>query len=168
MSRAAVTPGNLEDDLGLLADCDWIVEAVLERLEVKHAHLCQDRAGAQARLDRLVQHLDHPAAGSRRHHARELPARLPDHAFLQPAAPPCRPRTKASTKCSPVPTLYRRLFQVESRAQQTMLPRLKPATFYDLVIEVAIVRPGPIQGDRAILTCAAARASRRSATQAKS
>ncbi len=38
-------------------------------------------------------------------------------------------------------------FQVESRAQMTMLPRLKPANFYDLVIEVAIVRPGPIQGD---------------------
>ncbi len=39
------------------------------------------------------------------------------------------------------------VFQVESRAQMTMLPRLKPACFYDLVIEVAIVRPGPIQGD---------------------
>ncbi len=39
------------------------------------------------------------------------------------------------------------VFQVESRAQQTMLPRLKPKCFYDLVIEVAIVRPGPIQGD---------------------
>jgi error-prone DNA polymerase len=39
------------------------------------------------------------------------------------------------------------VFQVESRAQQSMLPRLKPATFYDLVVEVAIVRPGPIQGD---------------------
>ncbi len=39
------------------------------------------------------------------------------------------------------------LFQVESRAQMSMLPRLKPATFYDLVIQVAIVRPGPIQGD---------------------
>jgi error-prone DNA polymerase len=39
------------------------------------------------------------------------------------------------------------VFQVESRAQQTMLPRLKPSSFYDLVIEVAIVRPGPIQGD---------------------
>ena len=38
------------------------------------------------------------------------------------------------------------VFQVESRAQMTMLPRLKPANFYDLVIEVAIVRPGPIQG----------------------
>ena len=39
------------------------------------------------------------------------------------------------------------VFQIESRAQMSMLPRLKPATFYDLVIEVAIVRPGPIQGD---------------------
>src|ERR1700745_1783249 len=39
------------------------------------------------------------------------------------------------------------VFQVESRAQMTMLPRIKPKVFYDLVIEVAIVRPGPIQGD---------------------
>ena len=39
------------------------------------------------------------------------------------------------------------VFQVESRAQMSMLPRLKPEKFYDLVIEVAIVRPGPIQGD---------------------
>lgn len=39
------------------------------------------------------------------------------------------------------------VFQIESRAQMSMLPRLKPKKFYDLVIEVAIVRPGPIQGD---------------------
>ena len=39
------------------------------------------------------------------------------------------------------------VFQIESRAQQSMLPRLRPNKFYDLVIEVAIVRPGPIQGD---------------------
>jgi error-prone DNA polymerase len=53
------------------------------------------------------------------------------------------------------PAVYRMLtradslgvFQVESRAQMNMLPRLRPAKFYDLVIEVAIVRPGPIQGD---------------------
>src|ERR671912_1144484 len=38
-------------------------------------------------------------------------------------------------------------FQIESRAQMAMLPRLKPKTFYDIVIQVAIVRPGPIQGD---------------------
>ncbi len=39
------------------------------------------------------------------------------------------------------------VFQIESRAQMSMLPRLRPETFYDLVIEIAIVRPGPIQGD---------------------
>ncbi|HEX9169381.1 MAG TPA: error-prone DNA polymerase [Roseiarcus sp.] len=39
------------------------------------------------------------------------------------------------------------VFQIESRAQMSMLPRLKPVSYYDLVIEVAIVRPGPIQGD---------------------
>ena len=39
------------------------------------------------------------------------------------------------------------VFQIESRAQMSMLPRLRPESFYDLVIEVAIVRPGPIQGD---------------------
>lgn len=38
-------------------------------------------------------------------------------------------------------------FQIESRAQMAMLPRMKPKTFYDIVIQVAIVRPGPIQGD---------------------
>jgi error-prone DNA polymerase len=39
------------------------------------------------------------------------------------------------------------VFQIESRAQMAMLPRLKPASYYDLVIQIAIVRPGPIQGD---------------------
>ena len=39
------------------------------------------------------------------------------------------------------------VFQVESRAQMNFLPRMRPRCFYDLVIEVAIVRPGPIQGD---------------------
>jgi error-prone DNA polymerase len=39
------------------------------------------------------------------------------------------------------------LFQVESRAQQSILPRMRPICFYDIVIQVAIIRPGPIQGD---------------------
>ena len=39
------------------------------------------------------------------------------------------------------------VFQIESRAQMSMLPRLRPQNYYDLVIEVAIVRPGPIQGE---------------------
>ena len=48
-------------------------------------------------------------------------------------------------------------FQIESRAQMAMLPRLKPTTFYDLVVQVAIVRPGPIQGDMVHPVPAAAR-----------
>ena len=70
------------------------------------------------------------------------------------------------------------VFQVESRAQMNMLPRLKPRKFYDLVIQVAIVRPGPIQGDmvhpylrrrdktregRLSFSCAAARSRRTAA-----
>lgn len=49
------------------------------------------------------------------------------------------------TMCSHADTVG--VFQIESRAQQSMLPRLRPRTYYDLVIQVAIVRPGPIQGD---------------------
>ncbi|HEX5212025.1 MAG TPA: error-prone DNA polymerase [Pseudolabrys sp.] len=64
-------------------------------------------------------------------------------------------RRTLSTLPKEDPALYRMLgradslgvFQVESRAQMSMLPRLQPKEFYDLVIEVAIVRPGPIQGD---------------------
>uniref|UniRef100_B0T9E6 Error-prone DNA polymerase n=1 Tax=Caulobacter sp. (strain K31) TaxID=366602 RepID=B0T9E6_CAUSK len=57
--------------------------------------------------------------------------------------PPEDPRTYAMIRKAD--TLG--VFQIESRAQMVMLPRLKPRSFYDLVIEVAIVRPGPIQGD---------------------
>ena len=55
-------------------------------------------------------------------------------------------RSSPSTTCCAGPNSIG-VFQVESRAQMNMLPRLKPRKFYDLVIEVAIVRPGPIQGD---------------------
>ncbi|MGA1399677.1 MAG: error-prone DNA polymerase [Phycisphaerales bacterium] len=69
------------------------------------------------------------------------------------AAPPAR--LEYHTVPSEDPAVYDMLcrgdsvgvFQVESRAQMNMLPRLRPRCFYDLVIEVAIVRPGPIQGD---------------------
>ena len=54
-------------------------------------------------------------------------------------------RRRPPTTCSAAPTRVG-VFQVESRAQMSMLPRLQPRCFYDLVIEVAIVRPGPIQG----------------------
>ena len=59
------------------------------------------------------------------------------------AIPPEDPRTYAMIRAAD--TLG--AFQIESRAQMAMLPHIKPRTFYDLVIEVAIVRPGPIQGD---------------------
>ncbi|GLR69097.1 error-prone DNA polymerase [Agaribacter marinus] len=59
------------------------------------------------------------------------------------------------TKLGDDPQVYARIqradtigiFQIESRAQMSMLPRLKPACYYDLVVQIAIVRPGPIQGD---------------------
>ncbi|HQR54073.1 MAG TPA: error-prone DNA polymerase, partial [Burkholderiales bacterium] len=56
--------------------------------------------------------------------------------------PPEDPQTYEMIQCADTIGV----FQIESRAQMAMLPRLKPANFYDLVIEVAIVRPGPIQG----------------------
>ncbi|WP_148715650.1 error-prone DNA polymerase [Chitinolyticbacter meiyuanensis] len=70
------------------------------------------------------------------------------------SAQPGRPATMQDVPRD-IPEVYQMLsrgdsigvFQVESRAQMSMLPRLKPQRFYDLVIEVAIVRPGPIQGD---------------------
>ena len=58
----------------------------------------------------------------------------------------CRPRTeRVYDMVCRADTIG--VFQIESRAQMAMLPRLKPRCYYDLVIEVAIVRPGPIQGD---------------------
>lgn len=56
------------------------------------------------------------------------------------------------------------VFQVESRAQMATLPRLKPREFYDLVVEVALIRPGPIQGGRCIPTSGGATNWRRSPT----
>ena len=60
--------------------------------------------------------------------------------------PPCRPRIRQvyDMLCK-ADTLG--VFQVESRAQMNFLPRMRPRCFYDLVIQVAIIRPGPIQGD---------------------
>ena len=91
----------------------------------------------------------------------------PTPAALPPTLPTARKGSRGEGKAAATPhfdlssippeapAVYRMLsradslgvFQVESRAQMTMLPRLKPEKFYDLVIEVAIVRPGPIQGN---------------------
>jgi error-prone DNA polymerase len=59
-------------------------------------------------------------------------------------------------------------FQIESRAQMAMLPRIKPTTFYDLVVQVAIVRPGPIQGDMVHPYLRRRRAKRRSPIRRRS
>jgi len=59
------------------------------------------------------------------------------------------------------------VFQIESRAQMSMLPRLKPEHFYDLVIEIAIVRPGPIQGDMVHHICGGVPARTRSTIRTK-
>jgi error-prone DNA polymerase len=59
------------------------------------------------------------------------------------------------------------VFQIESRAQMSMLPRLKPRCFYDLVIEVAIVRPGRSRAAWCTPTCSAARAWSRSTIPAR-
>ncbi len=63
-TRRLVTPGNLEDDLGLLADCDWIVEAVLERLDVKQELYRAIDAVRKPGSIVSSQHLDHPARAS--------------------------------------------------------------------------------------------------------
>ncbi len=60
------------------------------------------------------------------------------------------------------------VFQVESRAQMNFLPRMQPKTFYDLVIEVAIVRPGPIQGAWSTLISIADREKKKSPFPLKS
>jgi error-prone DNA polymerase len=64
---------------------------------------------------------------------------------LEVCTPSCRAKTRPYDMLCRADSIG--VFQVESRAQMNMLPRLKPREFYDLVIEVAIVRPGPIQGD---------------------
>ena len=69
----------------------------------------------------------------------EQGARIEDMADLPPDQPDVYAMISAADTIG--------VFQIESRAQMSMLPRLKPKKFYDLVIEVAIVRPGPIQGD---------------------
>ncbi len=69
--------------------------------------------------------------------------RVAHHKFTLADIPPEDPATYAMIQRADTVGV----FQIESRAQMAMLPRLKPACFYDLVIEVALVRPGPIQGD---------------------
>ena len=59
------------------------------------------------------------------------------------------------------------IFQIESRAQMATLPRMKPKTFYDLAVEVALIRPGPFRGTRSIPTCGDATARSRFAIRTR-
>src|SRR5262249_49774090 len=79
----------------------------------------------------------------------------PPDSSARPEDGPWHPRLSIASLPPEDPEVYQMIqhtdtvgvFQIESRAQMSMLPRLKPKNFYDLVIEVAIVRPGPIQGN---------------------
>jgi error-prone DNA polymerase len=73
-------------------------------------------------------------------HARRYPERAP--LSLAAIPPDDKPTYAMMQKADTVG-----VFQIESRAQQSMLPRMRPACFYDIVMQVAIIRPGPIQGD---------------------
>jgi len=94
------------------------------------------------------------------------PSAVADHEDGSEGAGPVGPSSNSSSLCASVPLCLDNVppedpatydmicgadtigvFQIESRAQMTMLPRLRPRCYYDLVIEVAIVRPGPIQGN---------------------
>ena len=77
------------------------------------------------------------------HRALDLIAKRRGHAFSLADIPPEDPQVYAMIQQADTIGV----FQIESRAQMAMLPRLKPRTFYDLVIEVALIRPGPIQGN---------------------
>ena len=86
--------------------------------------------------------------------ARRAPATAIDQLARIPPEDP-----RSTTRSADADTVG--VFQIESRAQMAMLPRLRPRKFYDLVVEVAIVRPGPIQGAWSTRTCGGETARRR-------
>ena len=67
-----IQPGNIEDDIALLGDCDWIVEAVIENLEIKQDLYLKIDAARNARLDRQFEHVDHSPVGVGRGNARPV------------------------------------------------------------------------------------------------
>ncbi len=131
-----------------------------QRLPGGAVHAARDRVGAGTYQSRAGSPGD--AAGDRPHALRsDSQARSPADEVKDSSLDTLTPRhlgtsPPLTTRSIPLedPAVYDMIckadtvgvFQIESRAQMSMLPRLKPRTFYDLVIEVAIVRPGPIQG----------------------
>ena len=95
--------------------------------------------GARHRQGRPARAADDVGAAGR-HRARERDGRRG-----RSRAPAARRSARCTQRCSSADTIG--VFQVESRAQMATLPRIHPERFYDLVVQVAIIRPGPIVGD---------------------
>ena len=99
---ALVKPGNFEDDLGGVADCDWIIEAVTENLEIKRDLWRQRRRRSQPERDSFHQHQRHSAGAHLRRLFARVPPAFPRHALLQSAALPAPagadPRRRTPTR----------------------------------------------------------------------
>ena len=91
-TRRLITTGGFDKDLAALADADWVIEAVVERLDVKRTLLAKVDAARRADVDRQLQHVGHPDRRARRGPQRRLPPPLARHALLQPAALPAAAR----------------------------------------------------------------------------
>ena len=89
---ALVTTAGFDDGMPQLADVDWIMEAVVERLDIKQQLLARVDAARRPGLDRQLEHLGHPDRRARRRPQRRLPPALARHALLQPAALPAAAR----------------------------------------------------------------------------
>ena len=81
-----IATGNIEDHLHLLSDADWIVEAVIERVDAKQAIYRKIDSARKKGRHRLLQHLHHPVQRAARRDARRVRAGFPHHPLLQPAA----------------------------------------------------------------------------------
>ena len=92
-SASMIATGSFDDDLAKVAECDWIIEAVTENLEIKRDPVEKGGGSAQAGRDRLHQHQRHPSAPDCRGIFARLPQAFSGHALLQSAALPAPARS---------------------------------------------------------------------------
>jgi error-prone DNA polymerase len=140
--------GNIDGDDPFRSDADRVAPRVRS-----DPASTDPEPGAQGQSDLTPASLTHAPSSLRRSVAPSLLYSVPPslRPFLSHSLFPAHRAILASPTDPEVYAMTHRadtvgVFQIESRAQMSMLPRLKPSCFYDLVIEVAIVRPGPIQG----------------------